>query len=71
MMIIASTFITNTIEGINYYTARYVGEPAEPIGENPSHFRDRNLDNIVKPEFKKSVLHWLYSYPKGIGDVLR
>lgn len=57
--------------GINYYTSRYVEEPAVPTGENPSHDRDRNLENIVKPEFKPSVLQWLYSYPKGLGDVLR
>lgn len=57
--------------GIQYYTSRYVEEPAVPTGKNPSHDRDRNLENIVRPEFKKSVLHWLYSYPKGLGDVLR
>lgn len=57
--------------GINYYTSRFLEDPAEPTGKDPSHDRDRNLENIVKPEYKPSVLHWLFSYPKGLGDVLR
>lgn len=57
--------------GVNYYTSRYVEIPHEPIGKSPSIERDRNLNETVKPDFKPSASDWLYSYPKGLGDLLR
>lgn len=57
--------------GLNYYTSRYVEMPNEPVGESPSFERDRNVKEFVKPDFKPSASSWLYSYPKGLGDLLR
>lgn len=57
--------------GLNYYTSRYVELPEQPIGESPSFERDRNLKDVIKPDFKPSASEWLYSYPKGLGDILR
>lgn len=57
--------------GLNYYTSRYAEIPNEPIGDSPSFERDRNVKEIVKPDFKPSASAWLFSYPKGLGDILR
>ena len=57
--------------GLNYYTSRYVEISKEPMGKSPSMERDRNLKELVKPDFKPSASDWLYSYPKGLGDLLR
>lgn len=57
--------------GLNYYTSRYVEEANEPQGKTPSIENDRNLTDSVKPDFKPSASSWLYSYPKGLGDLLR
>lgn len=57
--------------GINYYTSRMVELSNGLEGRNPSFERDRNLKETVTSDFKPSSLFWLYSYPKGLGDVLR
>lgn len=57
--------------GLNYYTSRYVEIPSEPIGPNPSYERDANFNQIVKPQWKKSVGGMVYSVPRGLADVLR
>ncbi|XP_055305125.1 myrosinase 1-like [Sitodiplosis mosellana] len=57
--------------GLNYYTSRYVEVNPEPKGTNPSYERDINLKFVIKPEWKPSASNWLYSVPKGIGDILR
>lgn len=57
--------------GLNYYTSRYVEFNTERVGPNPSYQRDMNLKLVTKPEWKRSASSWLYSVPKGIGDILR
>lgn len=57
--------------GLNYYTSRLVETPNKPVGPSPSYERDRNVKDSVNPEFKPSASEWLYSYPKGLGDLLR
>lgn len=57
--------------GLNYYTSRYVEIPMKPIGDNPSISRDRMYERVVKPEWIQSGSEWLYSVPKGLGDILR
>lgn len=56
---------------MNYYSSRLVDIPDEPVGENPSFERDRNLNYIVKPEWKPSILDTCYMVPQGVGDILR
>lgn len=57
--------------GLNYYTSRYVETPIEPEGRNPSHWHDRQIKEITKPEWKRAESDWLYSVPNGLGDILR
>ena len=57
--------------GLNYYTSRYAEVNQEPAGPQPSYERDTNLKFTIKPEWKASASKWLYSVPKGIGDILR
>lgn len=57
--------------GVNYYTSRFVEDRSEPEGTNPSFDRDRNLDEIVRKEWKRAATEWLYSVPQGFGDLLR
>lgn len=57
--------------GLNYYTSRYVTMPDDAVKLNPYHGRDRNVKNIIDPEWKKSSSDHLYSVPQGFGDVLR
>lgn len=57
--------------GLNYYTSRYVEPLEEPIGQNPSIWRDVMLNFTVLPEWKQAKSKWLYSVPSGIGDILR
>lgn len=57
--------------GLNYYTSRYVETLNEPEGINPSHARDRQIKEIIKPGWKRGNTNWLYSVPNGLGDVLR
>lgn len=57
--------------GLNYYTSRYIEVPSKPTGVNPSHARDKNFIELVKPEWKRGASDWLYSVPQGLADVLR
>lgn len=57
--------------GLNYYSSRYVELLNEPVGLNPSYFRDTMLNATVKPEWKQSVTTHIYSVPSGLGDLLR
>lgn len=58
--------------GLNYYTSRYIGHsPSNVTYPNPSFLRDWNLEFKTKPEWKHAATDWLYSVPKGIGDMLR
>lgn len=57
--------------GLNYYTSRFIREPVEPIGDNPSVVRDRMIERLIKPEWIQGASKWLYSVPKGLGDILR
>lgn len=57
--------------GLNYYTSRFIELADHPVGPNPSHQRDRNMVEIIKPEWKASASDWLYSVPQGLGDILR
>lgn len=57
--------------GLNYYTSRYVEVSIEPIGENPSIVRDKSFKEVIKPAWVKSASEWLYSFPQGLGDILR
>lgn len=58
--------------GLNYYTSRNVELVKETVESNrPSFYGDTKLRYIIKPEWKQSKSHWLYSVPSGIGDLLR
>lgn len=57
--------------GVNTYTSRYASTPKEPPGNNPSFERDQNISERSDPNWKQAASWWLYSYPKGIGDLLR
>lgn len=57
--------------GLNYYTSRLVDTSIEPEAPNPSHARDRNVKEIIKPEWKRGAAEWLYSVPQGLADILR
>lgn len=57
--------------GVNYYTSRFVTDGSEPVTTNPSFERDRNLQDIIKKEWKQAASAWLYSVPQGFGDLLR
>lgn len=57
--------------GLNYYSSRVVGVPRSPVGQNPSYERDRNIKELIKPEWKPSINEWLFSVPEGLGDFLR
>lgn len=57
--------------GLNYYTSRYVKMSEKPLGKDPSFERDRNVEDMINPNWKSSNLDWLYSVPKGLGDILR
>lgn len=59
--------------GVNYYTSQFAEAINKSVGRNPSFERDRHIKNnfSYRPEFKSSMLYWLKSYPKGLGDLLR
>lgn len=57
--------------GMNYYTSRYVEEPREPMGENPSIERDGGFIVNINPKWPKGGSPWLYSVPEGLSDILR
>ncbi|XP_055325700.1 myrosinase 1-like [Sitodiplosis mosellana] len=57
--------------GLNYYTSRYVEISIEPIGDNPSIVRDKSYKEVIKPVWVKSASEWLYSFPQGLGDILK
>lgn len=59
--------------GFNYYTSRLVeldkstGNTATP----PSWRRDSKILMTVDDKWTRAKSNWLYSVPKGLGDVLR
>lgn len=55
--------------GFNYYSSRYVKQWDGPKGLKPSYYRDRNLRDMISPEWKQS--HGFYLVPQGLGDILR
>lgn len=61
---------------LNYYTSRLVSElrddaaVTEGIGI-PSWTHDLHLNESGSNKWKRSQLHWLYSVPEGMGDILR
>lgn len=57
--------------GLNYYTSRYVEMSEKPLGKDPSFDRDRNVKDMKNLNWKRSSLKWLYSVPKGLGDIIR
>lgn len=57
--------------GLNYYTSRYVVQPDDTVKVTPYFKKDRNVKEIVKPEWEQASSDHLYSVPKGLGDVLR
>lgn len=61
---------------LNYYTSRLVSELTDEQAtsqniEIPSWEHDMHLFESVAAQWKHSQLHWLYSVPEGIGDILR
>lgn len=57
--------------GINYYTSVFVNWSNGSEEKNPSYQRDRGTHEFFNSESKPSILGWLKSYPKGLGDILR
>lgn len=57
--------------GLNYYTSRFIEVPLEPAGPNPSINRDRMYTRLIKSKWIRGASEWLYSVPKGLGDILR
>lgn len=57
--------------GLNYYSSRYVELLRTPTGPNPSYERDTMLSHTVDPEWKQEKPWFIYSVPKGLGDLLR
>lgn len=61
---------------LNYYTSRLVSELTEEQAkregiEVPSWEHDLHLLESSSAQWKHSQLHWLYSVPQGMGDILR
>lgn len=57
--------------GLNYYTSRMAKLSLQPEGRSLSWERDSQIIESTKPEWKQSAMHWLYSVPEGLGDILR
>lgn len=55
--------------GLNYYSSRYVEMNQQPMGPNPSLYRDLDLNVQTDPNWKR--FSTFYSVPQGCGDLLR
>lgn len=57
--------------GLNYYTSRMAEMDKVPMGRKPSHRRDVAVNEFTLPEWKQAKSSWIYSVPKGLGDMIR
>ncbi|KAM4596380.1 lactase-like a [Fundulus diaphanus] len=66
------SYIRGTVDflGLGHYTTRYVTQKNYPSGFGDSYFADRDLAELVDPEWPDPGSEWLYSVPWGFRRLL-
>ncbi|MED6257593.1 hypothetical protein ATANTOWER_027655 [Ataeniobius toweri] len=66
------SYIRGTVDflGLGHYTTRYVTEKNYPSGFGDSYFADRDLAELVDPQWPDPGSEWLYSVPWGFRRLL-